>query len=91
MKGYIVGIGLSMALSIWCLVEVCLNYGSLKSAILAIAILVPGLIGLYFSTKVKNKKIRWILLVINYLLATLFNFFQFLNQLVQLFQQLTGK
>jgi hypothetical protein len=56
MKGYLVGIGLSMSLSIWCLVEVCLNYGSLRSATLAIAILVPELIGLYFSTKVKVKK-----------------------------------
>ncbi len=61
-------------------------YGnSLQSAALMIFISFPGLAGLYFSTKIKSAKVRWMLLVINYLFATYFNVFQFLFILFQTF------
>ncbi|MBL4996237.1 hypothetical protein CU014_0066 [Enterococcus xinjiangensis] len=47
--------------------------------------LFPGLAGLYFSTKIKSAKLKWLLLVINYLFATYFNVLQFLFILFQTF------
>lgn len=84
MKGYLVGLGLSMALSIWCLLG-AYHYGGLEGVGLMIIILIPGLSGLYFSTKVKSQKIRWLFLVINYLLATAYNVFQFLELILHFF------
>ncbi|EGP5266899.1 MULTISPECIES: hypothetical protein [Enterococcus] len=44
-----------------------------------------GGLSLVFSTKIKSAKVRWMLLVINYLFATYFNVLQFLFILFQTF------
>ncbi|EOZ5986294.1 hypothetical protein ACQUM9_000421 [Enterococcus faecium] len=82
----LVGLCISMLLSGWCLGMAHFYYGnSLQSAALIIFISFPGLAGLYFSTKIKSAKVKWLLLVINYLFATYFNVLQFLFILFQTF------
>jgi len=82
----LVGLCISMLLSGWCLGMAHFYYGnSLQSAALMIFISFPGLAGLYFSTKIKSAKLKWLLLVINYLFATYFNVLQFLFILFQTF------
>ncbi len=82
----LIGLCVSMLLSGWCLGMAHFYYGnSLQSAALMIFISLPGLAGLYFSTKIKSTKLRWLLSVINYLFATYFNVLQFLFILFQTF------
>lgn len=85
MKAYLIGLGLSMFLSIWCLINIYRYDGGFESLILTIIILIPGLMGLYFSTKIKSIKLRWLFLVVNYLFATWGNVTQFLWVLSKLF------
>lgn len=85
MKGYLVGLGLSISVSFWCVLEAYLDYPRLNSFILMIIITVPGLMGLYFSTKIKSAKLRWMLLEMNYLFATVFNIINFFIVVVELF------
>lgn len=85
MKGYLVGLGLSMALSICCLLALYLYYPGFGMLVPFVLIMGSGLIGLYFSTKVKVKKIRGFLLVINYLFATPFNVYLFFAWLIHFF------
>ena len=54
MKAYLVGLWLSMSVSLWCVIEVYLDYPGPVSFVFMFIIIVPGLIGLYFSTKIKT-------------------------------------
>ena len=76
----LVGLCISMLLSGWCLVMAHFYYGnSLQSAALMIFISFPGLAGLYFSTKIKSAKLKWLLLVINYLPISIYFVSNFLK------------
>ena len=85
MKAYLVGLWLSMSVSLWCVIEAYLDYPGPESFMLMISIIVPGLTGLYFSTKIKTVKWRWLLLVMNYLFATGFNSVHFFIVVFELF------
>ena len=69
-KVYSVCLEVAMFLSVWWLINIFRSDSISQSLILAVFILVPDLMRLYFSTKIKSVKLRWLLLVINYLLAT---------------------
>lgn len=85
MKAYLVGLWLSMSVSLWCVIEVYLDYPGPVSFVFMFVIIVPGLIGLYFSTKIKTVKWRWLLLVMNYLFATMSNIVHFFVVAFELF------
>ncbi|GKS55788.1 hypothetical protein IGK08_000591 [Enterococcus sp. DIV1286c] len=66
MDGYKTGLVVSMILSILCLVG-----RGYVGFILSFVIIIPGFLGIYFTTKTTMKKyIEWTLLVVNYLFAT---------------------
>lgn len=81
----LIGLCVSMLVSAWFLIVGHLYYGWSHGVVLMILMLFPGLAGLYFSTKIKSAKLKWLLLVINYLFATYFNVLQFLFILFQTF------
>ena len=66
----LIGLCVSMLVSVWFLIVGHLYYGWSHGVVLMILMLFPGLAGLYFSTKIKSAKLKWLLLVINYLFAT---------------------
>ena len=81
MKAYLVGLVLSMSVSLGCVIALYMYYLVLKTLVPFFLIMVSGLTGLFFATKVKAKKIKGLLLVINYLFATPINipiFFEWL-------------
>ncbi|MGG5357830.1 hypothetical protein IGI57_000627 [Enterococcus sp. DIV0213j] len=60
----------SMCLSFLFLGIIFLGGNSPQSAVLSFFMFVPGLPGIYFSTKIQNNRIKWTFMVINYFLAT---------------------
>lgn len=79
MNAYLVGLVLSMSVSLGCVIALYMYYPGLKTLVPFFLIMVSGLIGLFFATKVKAKKIKGLLLVINYLFATQLIFLYFSN------------
>lgn len=71
MNGYKIGLIVSMILSILCLLGILIDYRGYAGFILSFVIIIPGFLGIYFTTKTTMKKyIEWTLLVVNYLFAT---------------------
>ncbi|EOW2620967.1 hypothetical protein ACOU99_001452 [Enterococcus hirae] len=56
MKAYLVGLVLSMSVSLGCVIALYMYYPGLKTLVPFFLIMVSGLIGLFFATKVKAKK-----------------------------------
>lgn len=92
-KFYLICLGLSMFWSISSLVCVHFYYGvnSPQGLFLIMSMIIPGIIGLYCSTKVSNQKIRGILLFTNFLFFTYFNFMQLMEIIGYLLNFLQNK
>lgn len=92
-KFYLICLGLSMFGSISSLVGVHFYYGvnSPQGLFLMMSMIIPGIIGLYFSTKVSHQKIRGSLLFTNYLFFTYFNFMQLMEFIGYLLNFLQNK
>jgi hypothetical protein len=59
-----------MCLSLLFLGVIFYGGNSPQSAVLSHFMFIPGLPGLYFSTKIQNSRIKWTFIIINYCLAT---------------------
>ncbi|MGG5303024.1 hypothetical protein IGK38_000650 [Enterococcus pernyi] len=71
MNGYKIGLIVSMILSILCLLGAIIDYGGYIGFILVFVIIIPGLTGIHFTTKITMRRyLKWSLLVVNYLFAT---------------------
>jgi hypothetical protein len=60
----------SMGLSLLFLGIIFYAGDSPQSAAAMFFMVFPGLAGLYFSTKIQNSRIKWLLITVNYFLAT---------------------
>lgn len=54
MKAYLVGLALSMSVSLGCVIALYMYYLVLKTLVPFFLIMVSGLIGLFFATFLKN-------------------------------------
>ena len=71
MNGYKIRLIVSMILSILCLLGAIIDYGGYIGFILVFVIIIPGLAGIHFTTKITMRRyLKWSLLVVNYLFAT---------------------
>ena len=74
----LIGLCVSMLLSGWCLGIAHFYYGNSPQGVYMLLMMIfPGLTGLYFSTKVKSVRMRWFLIILNYLIATHLTMMQF--------------
>lgn len=87
MNGYKIGLIVSMILSILCLVGIIIDYRGYVGFILSFVIIIPGFLGIYFTTKTTMKKyIEWTLLVVNYLFATTLSGWYFIHAILHLYK-----
>ncbi|MBL4993468.1 hypothetical protein CUZ93_0120 [Enterococcus xinjiangensis] len=77
---FLFGLGLPMLISISLLIWIhyllafYLNTDRMWAIIaLLLFMMISGLMGLYFSTKLEDNRIKWLLLGMNYLFATYYN------------------
>ena len=77
---YLFGLGLPMLISISSLIGIhyllAFHSKTIKSWLvipLLLFMMISGLMGLYFSTKLEDNRIKWLLLGMNYLFATYYN------------------
>ncbi len=77
---YLFGLGLPMLISISSLIGIhyllAFHSNTIKSWLvipLLLFMMISGLMGLYFSTKLEDNRIKWLLLGMNYLFATYYN------------------
>jgi len=87
MNGYKIGLIVSMILSILCLLGILIDYRGYVGFILSFVIIIPGFLGIYFTTKTTMKKyIEWTLLVVNYLFATTLSGWYFIHAILHLYK-----
>lgn len=80
----LIGLCVSMLLSGWCLGIAHFYYGNSPQGVYMLLMMIfPGLTGLYFSTKVKSVRMRWFLIILNYLIATHLIMMQFYGHLLR--------
>lgn len=80
----LIGLCVSMLLSGWCLGIAHFYYGNSPQGVYMLLMMIfPGLTGLYFSTKVKSVRMRWFLIILNYLIATHLTMMQFCGHLLR--------
>ena len=77
---YLFGLGLPMLISISSLIGIhyllAFHSNTIKSWLvipLLLFMMISGLMGLYFSTKLEDNRMKWLLLGMNYLFATYYN------------------
>ncbi|MGM0144128.1 hypothetical protein FDP51_12220 [Enterococcus mundtii] len=87
MNGYKIGLIVSMILSILCLLGILIDYRGYVGFILSFVIIIPGFLGIYFTTKTTMKKyLEWTLLVVNYLFATTLSGWYFIHAILHLYK-----
>lgn len=87
MNGYKIGLIVSMILSILCLLGILIDYRGYVGFILSFVIIIPGFLGIYFTTKTTMKKyVEWTLLVVNYLFATALSGWYFIQFILHLYK-----
>lgn len=80
----LIGLCVSMLLSGWCLGIAHFYYGNSPQGVYMLLMMIfPGLTGLYFSTKVESVRMRWFLIILNYLIATHLTMMQFYGHLLR--------
>lgn len=80
----LIGLCVSMLLSGWCLGIAHFYYGNSPQGVYMLLMMIfPGLTGLYFSTKVKSVRMRWFLIILNYLIAIHLTMMQFYGHLLR--------
>ena len=86
MDGYKTGLVGSMILSILCLLGAIIDYGGYIGFILVFVIIIPGLAGIHFTTKITMRRyLKWSLLVVNYLFATTLTIWDLVYVFLQFF------
>ena len=86
MNGYKIGLIVSMILSILCLLGAIIDYGGYIGFILVFVIIIPGLTGIHFTTKITMRRyLKWSLLVVNYLFATTLTIWDLVYVFLQFF------
>lgn len=87
MNGYKIGLIVSMILSILCLLGILIDYRGYVGFILSFVIIIPGFLGIYFTTKTTMKKyLEWTLLVVHYLFATTLSGWYFIQFILHLYK-----